>query len=193
MKQCSYCNQKISFFGTLFGGIDHSECNAEASKHRSFIRNYIKSEVMLGRFNKIAPNEFAEAQKFLSGTLEIEESTAAGFDDAVETAKITDANVTGAKLNLSTGPIKQPNFFVVGAGTDTTSSNDTDIHVSVTGMLGTDICLASLASTSTPDHNVDISFIKPHATDAGKLTYHLYSLGSGSATIQYVVYREVTT
>ena len=84
MKQCSYCNQKISFFGTLFGGIDHSECNAEASKHRSFIRNYIKSEVMLGRFNKIAPNEFAEAQKFLSGTLEIEESTAAGFDDAVE-------------------------------------------------------------------------------------------------------------
>ena len=84
MKQCSYCNQKISFFGTLFGGANHAECNSEASKHRSFIRNYIKSEVMLGRFNKIAPNEFAEAQKFLSDTLEIEESTAAGFDDAVE-------------------------------------------------------------------------------------------------------------
>lgn len=84
MKQCSYCNQKISFFGTLFGGVNHAECNSEASKHRSFIRNYIKSEVMLGRFNKIAPNEFAEAQKFLSDTLEIEESTAAGFDDAVE-------------------------------------------------------------------------------------------------------------
>ena len=61
MKQCSYCNQKISFFGALFGGIDHTECNAEATKHRGFIRNYIKSEVMLGRFNKIAPNEFAEA------------------------------------------------------------------------------------------------------------------------------------
>ena len=84
MKQCPYCNQKISFFGTLFGGINHTECNSEASKHRNFIRNYVKSEVMLGRFNKIAPNEFAEAQKFLSGTLEIEESTAAGFDDAVE-------------------------------------------------------------------------------------------------------------
>ena len=84
MKQCPYCNQKISFFGTLFGGIDHSVCNAEATKHISFIRNYIKSEVMLGRFNKIAPNEFAEAQKFLSGTLELEEATAAGFDDAVE-------------------------------------------------------------------------------------------------------------
>ena len=34
MKQCSYCNQKISFFGAFFGGIDHTECNAEATKHR---------------------------------------------------------------------------------------------------------------------------------------------------------------
>ena len=84
MKKCPYCNQKISFFGALFGGIDHTECNAEATKHRGFIRNYIKSEVMLGRFNKIAPNEFAEAQKYLSNTAELEESIAAGFDDAVE-------------------------------------------------------------------------------------------------------------
>jgi len=84
MKKCPYCNQKISFFGTLFGGIDHTKCNSDATKHKSFLRQYLKSEVMLGRFNKIVPNEFAEAQKYLSGTLEAEESMAAGFDDAVE-------------------------------------------------------------------------------------------------------------
>ena len=84
MKLCPYCNQKISFFGTLFGGIDHTECNSEAIKHINFLRNYLKKEVMLGRFNKIAPNEFTEAQNFLSGTLEAKEAMAAGFDDAVE-------------------------------------------------------------------------------------------------------------
>ena len=84
MKLCPYCNQKISFFGTLFGGIDHTECNSEAIKHQNFLRNYLRKEVMLGGFNKIAPKEFAEAQKFLSGTLEAEEAMAAGFDDAVE-------------------------------------------------------------------------------------------------------------
>ena len=73
MKECPYCNQKISFFGTLFGGIDHKKCNSDAAKHKSFLRKYLKSEVMLGRFNKIAPNEFSEAQKYLSGTLEAEE------------------------------------------------------------------------------------------------------------------------
>ena len=39
MKQCSYCNQKISFFGALFGGIDHTECNAEANKHIKSYKN----------------------------------------------------------------------------------------------------------------------------------------------------------
>ena len=84
MKLCPYCNQKISFFGTLFGGIDHTECNSEAIKHMNFLKDYLRKEVMLGRFNKIVPNEFAEAQKFLSGTLEAEEAMAAGFDEAVE-------------------------------------------------------------------------------------------------------------
>ena len=84
MKLCPYCNTKISFFGTAFGGIDHTKCNSDAAKHKSFVRSYVKNEALSGKFNKIAPNEFNDAQKYFSNTPELEESMAAGFDDAVE-------------------------------------------------------------------------------------------------------------
>ncbi len=84
MKLCPYCNKKISFFGTTFGGIEHTKCNSDAEKHKSFVRSYVKNEALSGRFNKIAPNEFNDAQKYFSNTPELEESMAAGFDDAVE-------------------------------------------------------------------------------------------------------------
>ena len=83
MNLCPYCNQKISFFGTLFGGIDHTKCNADAKKFKSYIRNYIKQEALLGKFDRKAPKEFFSAEEYLPRD-EMETQFAAGYDDAVE-------------------------------------------------------------------------------------------------------------
>ena len=83
MNLCPYCNKKISSFGTFFGGIDHTKCNADAKKHKSYLRNYIKQEALLGRFDRRAPEEYFSAKEYLSRD-EIDAQFAAGYDDAVE-------------------------------------------------------------------------------------------------------------
>jgi hypothetical protein len=83
MNLCPYCSQRISFFGTFFGGINHTKCNADAKKHKNYLRRYIKQEALLGRFDRRAPEEFFSAEKYLSLD-EIEAQFAAGYDDAVE-------------------------------------------------------------------------------------------------------------
>ena len=79
MKLCPYCNKKISWFF----GIDHTRCNTDAEKHKSYIRTYIKKEALSGRFNRIAPEAFFSAQKYLPID-DMEAEMAAGYDDAVE-------------------------------------------------------------------------------------------------------------
>lgn len=79
MKLCRYCKQKISWFG----GIDHSVCEIDAKKHKSYIHSYIRESIVDGSFDiKNTSQEFRNAEKYLSAS-EIQDAIAYGYDDAV--------------------------------------------------------------------------------------------------------------
>ena len=78
MKLCPYCDKKISWFF----GIDHTKCNADAEKHRSFLRNHTKNEALSGTFN-LGVVGFSEAMEYLPSD-EAHAAIAGGYHDAVE-------------------------------------------------------------------------------------------------------------
>lgn len=112
--------------------------------------------------------------------------------DAVITAKIKDEEVTGAKLNLSDGPIKQPNFFCVLAGVISTAAVDTEQSFDITGLLRTDHVVGQFKINDEGTPTSHLQYLKPKSDEDGKLLYRAYSQGA-VIEVQYVVFRAVST
>jgi len=119
---------------------------------------------------------------------------AALASNAVETAKIKDAEVTGAKLNLSTGVLKQPNFFCVLAGTILTlaSGAGSESSYDVEGLLSTDHVVGQFKINTEVNPASYLQYLKPDPAEDGKLLYRSSSQAV-DIHVQYVVFREVTT
>lgn len=138
--------------------------------------------ILTKRFGRKERALLASVDAAIDAALPVEDGsiTAAKLaSDAVESAKIKDANVTKAKLEAAL----QPSHVVKYAGKHTTVGNATSEDVTVTGALATDIVMVTIQANS------GTTKLLTAAPDTDKVTLTFDNDPSTEITVAYVVLR----